>query len=212
VAFGAKSKERNKIDILIILGMLLQDKYTLIILVQLLLGSVIFGLLHCLVEQVASLAASLLNGGVDGRGVLLEERQNYLGVDDSGAVVVDGSHAPDHEQALAQPVEGNPASNEVSEVLQDGEKGEDHPVCEPLGVVPLSLGLEGLDGAVGGVRKTDPVSHQLSSEAKGQPGDGEANDSIGKVEPLYSTVFLQDFERVPNHSLLVDGFVELVRI
>ena len=51
-------------------------KYTLIILVQLLLGSEIFRLLHGLVEHVAGLASGLLQGFVDGGGVLLEERKD----------------------------------------------------------------------------------------------------------------------------------------
>jgi len=194
--------------------MLLQDtyKYILIILVQLLLGSVIFGLLHRLVKQISRLAAGLLQGGVDGGGMLLEEWEDYLGVDDSRAVVVDGGHAPDHEQALAEPIEGNPASNEVSEVFNDGEESEDHPVSEPLRVVSLHLGLQGHDGAVGRVDKTNGVGHQLPPEAKSQPGEGKANDSIGQVESLHSEVVLQHFEGVPNHSLLMDCFVELVRI
>lgn len=36
-----------------------------------------------------------------------------LGIDDSGAVVLHGSHAPDHEDTLGKPVERNPAGNEV---------------------------------------------------------------------------------------------------
>ena len=48
----------------------------LIILVQLLLGSEILCLLHGLVEHLSGFAASLLQGFVDGRGVLLEERQD----------------------------------------------------------------------------------------------------------------------------------------
>ena len=65
----------------IIVGMWLyntRDKIhiNLIILVQLLLGSEILCLLHGLVEHLSSFAASLLQGFVDGRGVLLEERQD----------------------------------------------------------------------------------------------------------------------------------------
>ena len=40
------------------------------------LGSEIFCLLHGLVEHVSGLAAGLLQGLVDGGGVLLEERQD----------------------------------------------------------------------------------------------------------------------------------------
>ena len=54
-------------------------KYTLIVLVQLLLGSEIFRLLHGLVEKISGLATSLLQGFVNGWGMLLEERQDNPG-------------------------------------------------------------------------------------------------------------------------------------
>ena len=52
-------------------------------------------------------------------------------------------------------VNSYPAGDEVREVLQDGEGGEDHPVGQPLGVVALLLGLKGLDGTVGRVGKPE---------------------------------------------------------
>ena len=36
-----------------------------------------------------------------------------LGVDEFGAVALEGRHAPHEEEDLAQPVEGDPASDEV---------------------------------------------------------------------------------------------------
>ena len=56
-------------------------KYTLVILVQLLLGGEIFCLLKGLVENFSGFAASLLQGLVDGGGMLLEERQDNPGQD-----------------------------------------------------------------------------------------------------------------------------------
>ena len=47
-----------------------------IILVELLLGGVVLGLLHCLVKQVPSLVSRLGEGAVDGALVLLEQRQD----------------------------------------------------------------------------------------------------------------------------------------
>ena len=52
------------------------ETQTLVILVQLLLGSEIFGLLHSLVEHVPGLASCLLQSFVNGGGMLLEERQD----------------------------------------------------------------------------------------------------------------------------------------
>ena len=56
---------------------------------------------------------------------------------------------------ICLPVKSYPAGDEVSEVLQDGEGGEDHPVGQPLGVVSSLLGLQGLDGTVGGIGKPE---------------------------------------------------------
>ena len=52
-------------------------------------------------------------------------------------------------------VNSHPAGDEVSEVLEDGEGGEDNPVSQPLRVISLLLGLQRLDGAVGGVGKSE---------------------------------------------------------
>ena len=41
--------------------------------------------------------------------------ESLLGVDDGGSVVVHGRHAPDEEEALGEPVERHPASDEVWE-------------------------------------------------------------------------------------------------
>ena len=53
------------------------------------------------------------------------------------------------------PIDPYPAGDEVREVLQDGEGSKDHPVGQPLGVVALQLGLQGLDGTVGRVGKPE---------------------------------------------------------
>ena len=92
-----------------------------------------------------------------------------------------------------------PAGDEVSEVLQDGEGSEDHPVGQPLSVVALLLGLQGLDGAVGGVGKPDNnindapnvtinvitlpdhVGKKLSSKSKSKPRSYQTNHSISNV-------------------------------
>ena len=78
-----------------------------------------------------------------------------LVIDDGSSIAIQRGHAPDQEGDLAEPVEGNPASDEVSEVFDDRESSEDHPVGEPLGVVRFALGLQSFNGAVGRVGKPD---------------------------------------------------------
>ena len=64
-------------------------------------------------------------------------------VDDGGAL--HGRHAPQQEGVLDEPVEGDPADEEVREELEAGEEGEDDPVHQPLRVVRLRARLQGLD-------------------------------------------------------------------
>ena len=87
--------------------------FHLIILVKLLLSGVVLGLLHRLVEQVPGLVSRLSDCTVDGALVLPEQGQDHVGVDDLGPVALEGRHAPHQEDDLAQPVEGDPASDEV---------------------------------------------------------------------------------------------------
>ena len=87
--------------------------FHLIILVELLLSGVVLRLLHRLVEQVPGLVSRLSDGTVDGALVLPEQGQDHVGVDDLGPVALEGRHAPHQEDDLAQPVEGDPASDEV---------------------------------------------------------------------------------------------------
>ena len=54
-----------------------------------------------------------------------------------------------------------PASDEISEVLNNGEEGKDDPVGEPLRIVVLHRALQGLDGAVGRVEEAHSVGQQL---------------------------------------------------
>ena len=46
---------------------------------------------------------------------------------------------------LDEPVEGDPADEEVREEFEAGEEGEDDPVHQPLRVVRLRARLQGLD-------------------------------------------------------------------
>ena len=82
-------------------------------------------------------------------------------IDDGSSIAIQRGHAPDQEGDLAEPVEGNPASDEVSEVFDDRESSEDHPVGEPLRVVVFHRALQRLDRAVRGVDEAHNVGQQL---------------------------------------------------
>ena len=57
-----------------------------------------------------------------------------------------------------------PASDEISEVLNNGEEGKDDPVGEPLRVVVLDRTLESLDGAVCWVEESHSVGQKLKEK------------------------------------------------
>ena len=46
--------------------------------------------------------------------MLQEDGTEGPGIDDLSPVVLHGGHAPDHEQALDQPVEGHPANQDTA--------------------------------------------------------------------------------------------------
>jgi len=112
---------------------------------------------------------------------VVEQGQDNLVIYDGSSIAIQRGHAPDQEGDLAEPVEGNPASDEVSEVFDNREGSEDHPVGEPLGVVRFALGLQSFDGAVGRVGKPNHVGKKLSSKSKSKPCSYQTNHSISNV-------------------------------
>lgn len=100
--------------------------------------------------------------------MLQEVWPDDFGVHDDAAVVVDGRHAPDEEDALQEPVEWNHLGDVQREELEDREAGEDHPVSQPFGVVALVFRLHGLHRHVRWVGDTDDVTENLRGISKGE--------------------------------------------
>lgn len=65
-------------------------------------------------------------------------------VHDDTAVVFDRGHAPDEEDALQKPVEGNNFGDVQREELDGREHGKDDPVGQPLGVIGFVFCFDGL--------------------------------------------------------------------
>lgn len=93
---------------------------------------------------------------------------NDLVVQKHGSVVLNGSHAPNVENALQQPVEWNHLGDEYWEEFKGGEDREKNPVGEPFGIITLVWRLDSLDGYVGGVSESNNVAQDLSSPSKGE--------------------------------------------
>ncbi len=71
---------------------------------------------------------------------------------------------------LYDPVEWDPRDERVGEEFSSWDEGEHDPVCEPLRVVLLVLGLDGADGHDGRVGAPDQhVADQLRAVAQHQP-------------------------------------------
>lgn len=110
-----------------------------------------------------------VEGVIDGAVVLQEVRSHNSVVDGDGAVELGGDHQPHHQNALDKPVQGEPAHDEIGEVLDDGEQGEHHPIGQPFGVVVLLATLDGVDGHVGWVEEAHRVTDQLGCIPEDQP-------------------------------------------
>ncbi len=147
----------------------------LIVFPELLLGGHVFGLIEGRVGELGKAVGALLHDIVDHVLVLEEIGQDDALVDDGRAL--HGRHAPQEEGALDQPVEGDPADEELGEEFTDGEGGEDDPVHEPLRVVVLGRALQGLDGAVSRVDEADEVADELGAVAEHQPEGQEGHDA-----------------------------------
>jgi len=172
----------------------------------------LFGRLVHFIEQISGLAGGLVDNAVQLGLVLEEEGTDNLGIDDIGSVELDGSHAPDHEDALGQPVEWHPPGQNVCEELKDREESEDDPVGEPLGVIGLAAGLQGLDRTVGRVHKPNSVCEQLSSKSHSQPQNDQSNTPIGYVESLNSSLGFSFLHKVINGPRLSKELGQLVLV
>jgi len=161
-----------------------------------------------LVSDQAGDLLALIDDPVDGGLVGPEPWQDDGAIDLLGSL--EGRHAPDEEDALGEPVEGDPAHQDVGEKLQDGEASEDHPVHQPLRVVILVPALQGLDRAVSGVEEADEVAQQGRAVAEHQPTGGEADETVGQVVLLDAHLALQHGQVVVHCGVLEHQPIEPV--
>ena len=55
----------------------------------------------------------------------------YLGKEQVGSTFVEGCHAPNQDETLAQEVSGEEVQEGIDDSLEDGEDGQHHPVPHP---------------------------------------------------------------------------------
>ena len=98
-------------------------------------------------------------------------------VNHDASVILDGSHAPDEENALDQPVEWDDLADVEREELDDREGRENHPISQPFGVVCLVLCLDGFHRHVSRVGDSNDIAENLSSVTEGKVQGNKADES-----------------------------------
>lgn len=125
-----------------------------------------------------------LGAQVGGGGAGLREVAAKGGLDerseDELSTAEGGQTQPQKEDKLEGEVKGEPVDN-VHQRLDDGEEGKNDPVSEPLGIIDLVSGEQGLQRVVARDDKARNVGQELATQVeddeKEVQGD-ETNDSV----------------------------------
>lgn len=131
--------------------------------------------------EVGSLSAQATGGR--GRRLLevsAQGRSEEVAEDEVGTLE-DGQREPQQENELEGEIEGKPV-NDVHKGLNDSKEGEHNPVCQPLRIIMLGSGEEGLEGVVAGNHKTSDVGQKLTAKVEDDEEEikqDSAENSIG---------------------------------
>jgi hypothetical protein len=90
-------------------------------------------------------------------------------------------HGPQEKGEFKGIIKGDPVEEEINKGFNDGEKGKDDPVDEPLNVITLLFGFNGFKGLEGRVEETNDGAKDTSANSekdeKGKDG-ASADDEI----------------------------------
>lgn len=123
-------------------------------------------------------------GGLEGSQVGQESRADELVVDELRSVEPAGQEAPDEDDGLEQPVEGDQGQDKIREEFNEAEASKNHPVGQPDGIVLLVPTLDGQYGCVGGVCESDSVADQLGAVSYDDHGTEEEGRTQYNLPPL----------------------------
>ena len=85
-------------------------------------------------------------------------------------------HGPQEKGEFKGIVKGDPVEEEINKGFNDGEKGKDDPVDEPLNVITLLFGFNGFKGLEGRVEETNNGAKDASANSeKDEKGKGGAS-------------------------------------
>ena len=101
-------------------------------------------------------------------------------VDDLGTLV-SRVEAPHQKRHLADEVKGDEVDEWLGDALDELEEGKHQPVSEPLRVVILVVGLNGLDGRIGRIEVGHQVNHKVPPAQKKHEDHGQADEQHSDV-------------------------------
>lgn len=138
--------------------------------------------------------------------VFLEVWQDDLVVHDGRSVVLNWHHAPDEEDALQQPVEGDDLHQEEGEMLEHRQNTVDDPVGEPSGVVLLCAGFDRFHGNVRRICHANGITQDLCGIAEGQIENHYGNTTQENVQPRNAGFLFGQLESLcPRLGVILQG-------
>jgi hypothetical protein len=105
------------------------------------------------------------HGGINSGFVLLQKVFQEGVIQELGALGL-REHCPEQKGQLEGVVKGDPVEKNVDKDLDNGEKGKNDPVDQPLRIVALVFGFNRLEGLEGGVEKAHKTAERGNAHAK----------------------------------------------
>jgi hypothetical protein len=131
---------------------------------------------------------------------------SHEGAEDDIGTPENRQREPQEEDKLEGVVEGEPVDH-ANKTLNNGEKGEDNPVCQPLCVVGLARREKRIQRVVSRDHKTSEIGQELAAEVEDNQEEvqrNQADDSVGLghrralLEVVQSGVFGQLLVELSN--------------
>jgi hypothetical protein len=120
------------------------------------------------------------HGGINSGLVLFEKIFQKGIIQELGSLGL-RKHGPQEKGEFKGIIKGDPVEEEINKGFNDGEKGKDDPVDEPLNVITLLFGFNGFKGLEGRVEETNNGAKDASADSeKDEDGKdrGSAEDKI----------------------------------
>lgn len=104
-------------------------------------------------------------------------------------------------------VKWDPEEEQIGERFDEREEGEHDPVRQPQIVVLFSSCLEGFEGAVNGVCKSNQVAKRASAETKKNDGSEHQKNPKNQIHASDTKFFGEVFDGIVTYK----GSIELIK-